>query len=208
MSKSKSRSRSKSPLMSETELQDLYNEASDMEVLLIKDAAAAAREAEEAKANAAAEELLAEEAAARVATAAAAEELNAFPKVPKDYKKMRKEYKTLEENENEILKLQRDNQSKKKIEILIKEKKKHDKKIQDNVIQLKQNRAEKKKIEEIFNTDQQVLKPLEFPSVPVKIKKATLIPAMKELNIIRKNNQIEVIIPSFSCHCAVSFEYE
>ena len=44
--------------------------------------------------------------------------------------------------------------------------------------------------------------------LPVKIKKATLIPAMKELNIIRKNNQIEVIIPSFSCHCAVSFEYE
>ena len=27
-------------------------------------------------------------------------------------------------------------------------------------------------------------------------------------NQVDNNNQIEVIIPSFSCHCAVSFEYE
>ncbi len=44
--------------------------------------------------------------------------------------------------------------------------------------------------------------------LPEKIKKATLIPSMEQLKMVKNNNQIEVIIPSFSCHCAVSFEYE
>jgi hypothetical protein len=43
--------------------------------------------------------------------------------------------------------------------------------------------------------------------LPVKVKKAVLVPGMKELPIKKKNGKVTVTVPDFSCHCAVSFEY-
>ena len=119
-----SKSKSKSPLMSETELQDLYKQASDMEVLLIKDKLT---------------ELPKDYKKMRKEYKTLEENED------KDYKKMRKEYQTLEETENEILERQKDYQLFKKAEILVREKNHYDKKIQDNIIELRKIRAEKKK---------------------------------------------------------------
>ena len=44
--------------------------------------------------------------------------------------------------------------------------------------------------------------------LPVDVKKATLIPAMQELPIEEQDGKYSVTVPSFSCHCAVSFDYE
>ena len=43
--------------------------------------------------------------------------------------------------------------------------------------------------------------------LPAMVKKAILVPEMKELPIKKKNGKITVMIPEFSCHCAISFEY-
>lgn len=43
--------------------------------------------------------------------------------------------------------------------------------------------------------------------LPVKVKKAVLVPEMKELPIKKKNGKLTVTVPDFACHCAVSFEY-
>ncbi|TWT81585.1 Beta-galactosidase trimerization domain protein [Planctomycetes bacterium CA13] len=45
-------------------------------------------------------------------------------------------------------------------------------------------------------------------NLPVDVKKAVLVPAMKELPITKKDGKLTVTIPQFSCHCAVAFEYE
>ncbi len=44
--------------------------------------------------------------------------------------------------------------------------------------------------------------------LPVRIKKAILVPEMNELPIRKKNGKLQVTVPNFSCHCAVVFEYE
>ena len=44
--------------------------------------------------------------------------------------------------------------------------------------------------------------------VPKKITSAVLVPSMKKLPMDKKDNKIEVIIPKFSCHCAIVFNYE
>tara|TARA_B100001093_G_C26846933_1_gene1023287 strand:+ start:3223 stop:3759 length:537 start_codon:yes stop_codon:yes gene_type:complete len=147
MSKSKSKSKSKSPLMSETELQDLYEQALDMENLL------------------------------QINKLPGANSLPFILEVPKnkidvEIDKMRKKYEKLEQDETKILERQKDYQLFKKAEILVKEKKNYDKKIQDNLIELEKIRAEKKKIKEIFKTNRVELKPPVFPTVPVKTKKA------------------------------------
>lgn len=44
--------------------------------------------------------------------------------------------------------------------------------------------------------------------LPKKITSAVLVPSMKKLPMDKKDNKIEVIIPKFSCHCAIVFNYE
>jgi len=44
--------------------------------------------------------------------------------------------------------------------------------------------------------------------LPVAVKKAVLVPAMQELPISVQDGKPSVIVPKFSCHCAVAFEYE
>jgi len=43
--------------------------------------------------------------------------------------------------------------------------------------------------------------------LPVNVKRAVLIPEMKELPIAKKGGKLTVAVPRFSCHCAVAFEY-
>ncbi|MCK5564917.1 MAG: hypothetical protein KAJ07_06685 [Planctomycetes bacterium] len=43
--------------------------------------------------------------------------------------------------------------------------------------------------------------------VPQEIKKALLVPDMRELIISRKNGKLSVTVPKFQCHCAVVLEY-
>lgn len=45
-------------------------------------------------------------------------------------------------------------------------------------------------------------------NLPKEIKRAILIPEMKELEISKSKNRLVVTIPEFSCHSAISFEYE
>ena len=45
-------------------------------------------------------------------------------------------------------------------------------------------------------------------NLPVNVKRAILIPDMKELKIKRDNGRLLVKVPKFSCHCAIAFEYE
>ena len=44
--------------------------------------------------------------------------------------------------------------------------------------------------------------------LPKKITSAVLVPSMKKLPMDKKDDKIEVIIPKFSCHCAIVFNYE
>lgn len=44
--------------------------------------------------------------------------------------------------------------------------------------------------------------------LPAKAKKAVLVPAMKELELMEQDGRQSVTVPEFSCHCAVAFEYE
>lgn len=39
------------------------------------------------------------------------------------------------------------------------------------------------------------------------IKRAYLVPEMKELPLLREGNRVKVVVPEFQCHCAVVFEY-
>lgn len=43
--------------------------------------------------------------------------------------------------------------------------------------------------------------------LPVNVKRAMLVPDMKELPLSRKRGKLSVTVPKFSCHCAVVFEY-
>ena len=49
--------------------------------------------------------------------------------------------------------------------------------------------------------------PITF-DLPVAVKKAVLVPAMQELEIMEQGGKRSVTVPEFSCHCAVSFEYD
>ncbi len=44
--------------------------------------------------------------------------------------------------------------------------------------------------------------------LPVDVKRAVLIPDMTELPIDKTDGKLSVVVPQFSCHSAVSFEYE
>jgi hypothetical protein len=44
--------------------------------------------------------------------------------------------------------------------------------------------------------------------VPARIQRATLIPAMQELALEKRVEGVQVVVPEFTCHCAIAFDYE
>lgn len=44
--------------------------------------------------------------------------------------------------------------------------------------------------------------------LPVQVQRATLIPAMEELALEKNGDGVQVVVPAFTCHCAIAFDYE
>tara|TARA_X000000368_G_C23042392_1_gene717583 strand:- start:447 stop:2459 length:2013 start_codon:yes stop_codon:yes gene_type:complete len=44
--------------------------------------------------------------------------------------------------------------------------------------------------------------------LPVQVQRATLIPAMQALALEKSADGVNVVVPVFSCHCAIAFDYE
>ena len=44
--------------------------------------------------------------------------------------------------------------------------------------------------------------------LPVDVKKIMLVPAMQELQVSERSGKLAVMVPEFSCHCAIVFEYK